>query len=115
MTTTATSPRGDAATVVRQPEAAGLALVRLPIGAMFLWVFFENLGKGLYTPAGYAGLINSEIMLVGSRKARAALRNTAHGSSTYSSRLWQRITSNDPAGTSSRPARRRRVSAQSSP
>src|SRR3981189_2830884 len=25
---------------------------------MFLWVFFENLGKGLYTPAGYAGLIN---------------------------------------------------------
>ena len=28
---------------------------------MFLWVFFENLGKGLYTPAGYAGLINSLI------------------------------------------------------
>jgi hypothetical protein len=28
------------------------------IGAMFVWVFFENLGKGLYTPAGYAGLIN---------------------------------------------------------
>jgi uncharacterized membrane protein YphA (DoxX/SURF4 family) len=25
---------------------------------MFLWVFFENLGKGLYTSAGYAGLIN---------------------------------------------------------
>jgi uncharacterized membrane protein YphA (DoxX/SURF4 family) len=25
---------------------------------MFLWVFFENLGKGLYTPAGYANLIN---------------------------------------------------------
>ena len=24
---------------------------------MLLWVFFENLGKGLYTPAGYAGLI----------------------------------------------------------
>jgi uncharacterized membrane protein YphA (DoxX/SURF4 family) len=38
--------------------ANGLALVRLTIGAMFLWVFFENLGKGLYTPAGYAGLIN---------------------------------------------------------
>jgi hypothetical protein len=32
--------------------------VRLTIGAMFVWVFFENLGKGLYTPAGYAGLIN---------------------------------------------------------
>ncbi len=37
--------------------ANGLAIVRVTIGAMFLWVFFENLGKGLYTPAGYAGLI----------------------------------------------------------
>jgi len=36
----------------------GLAMVRLTIGAMFVWVFFENLGKGLYTPGGYAGLIN---------------------------------------------------------
>ena len=36
----------------------GLALVRLTIGAMLVWVFFENLRKGLYTPAGYAGLIN---------------------------------------------------------
>jgi uncharacterized membrane protein YphA (DoxX/SURF4 family) len=25
---------------------------------MFVWVFFENMGKGLYTPAGYAGLIS---------------------------------------------------------
>ena len=42
-----------------QPNATnGLALVRLTIGAMFIWVFFENLGKGAYTPAGYAGLIN---------------------------------------------------------
>jgi len=42
-----------------QPHAAdGLALVRLTIGAMFVWAFFENLGKGAYTPAGYAGLIN---------------------------------------------------------
>ena len=38
--------------------ASGLAIVRLTVGAMFLWVFFENLGKGLYRPAGYAGLIN---------------------------------------------------------
>jgi uncharacterized membrane protein YphA (DoxX/SURF4 family) len=46
-------------TVTNQPQAAkGLAIVRLTIGAMFVWVFFENLGKGLYTPAGYAGLIN---------------------------------------------------------
>jgi uncharacterized membrane protein YphA (DoxX/SURF4 family) len=41
------------------PQApAGLAIVRLTIGAMFVWVFFENLAKGLYTAAGYAGLIN---------------------------------------------------------
>jgi len=38
--------------------ANGLAVVRVTIGAMFVWVFFENLGKGLYTPVGYAGLIN---------------------------------------------------------
>ena len=37
---------------------SGLAIVRLTIGSMFVWVFFENLGKGLYSPAGYAGLIN---------------------------------------------------------
>jgi len=44
---------------VSQPPAAnGLAMVRLTIGAMFVWVFFENLGKGLYTPAGYTNLIN---------------------------------------------------------
>src|ERR1700686_2890866 len=59
MTTNATSPRSDATTVAHQPQAAnGLAIVRVTIGAMLVWVFFENLGKGLYTPAGYAGLIN---------------------------------------------------------
>lgn len=49
----------DEASVAGRLDAGiGLALVRLTIGAMFVWVFFENLGKGLYTPAGYAGLIN---------------------------------------------------------
>lgn len=43
-------------------SANGLALVRLTIGAMFVWVFFENLGKGLYTPGGYAGLIHYYIL-----------------------------------------------------
>lgn len=38
--------------------ANGLALVRLTIGTLFVSVFFENLRKGLYTSAGYAGLIN---------------------------------------------------------
>jgi uncharacterized membrane protein YphA (DoxX/SURF4 family) len=40
------------------PAANGLALVRVTIGALFVWVFFENLGKGLYTPKGYASLIS---------------------------------------------------------
>jgi uncharacterized membrane protein YphA (DoxX/SURF4 family) len=59
MTAIASSARGDATIVARRPQAAnGLAIVRLTIGAMFVWVFFENLGKGLYTPAGYAQLIH---------------------------------------------------------
>src|ERR1700687_1075881 len=58
MTTIANSPRSDVTTVAPSQAANGLAIVRLTIGAMFVWVFFENLGKGLYTPAGYAGLIN---------------------------------------------------------
>ena len=59
MTTTTTSPRSDVTTVTQPQAACGLAIVRVTIGAMLVWVFFENLGKGLYTPAGYAGLINS--------------------------------------------------------
>jgi uncharacterized membrane protein YphA (DoxX/SURF4 family) len=59
MTTNATSPRSDVTTTAHQPQAAnGRAIVRVTIGAMLVWVFFENLKKGLYTPAGYAGLIN---------------------------------------------------------
>ena len=41
----------------------GLAIARFTIGAMFVWVFFENLGKGLYSSAGYAGLINYYIKM----------------------------------------------------
>jgi uncharacterized membrane protein YphA (DoxX/SURF4 family) len=37
--------------------AVVLAILRVVLGVLFVWVFFENLGKGLYTPAGYAGLI----------------------------------------------------------
>ncbi|HJZ97335.1 MAG TPA: TQO small subunit DoxD [Candidatus Solibacter sp.] len=59
MTTNITQGQNASAGVAGQPYAAnGLALVRLTIGAMFVWVFFENLGKGLYTSAGYSGLIN---------------------------------------------------------
>jgi uncharacterized membrane protein YphA (DoxX/SURF4 family) len=59
MTTNVNQVQNATVSFVGQPQAArGLALVRLTIGAMFVWVFFENLGKRLYTPAGYAGLIN---------------------------------------------------------
>jgi len=55
MTTTAPASQN----VAGQSHATiGLALVRMTIGAMLVWVFFENLGKGLYTPVGYANLIN---------------------------------------------------------
>ena len=57
--TSTTQPQGNTPQADIQPSARfGLAIVRLTIGTMFIWVFFENLGKGLYTPSGYAGLIN---------------------------------------------------------
>jgi uncharacterized membrane protein YphA (DoxX/SURF4 family) len=63
MATNTSRPQEKTSHVADQPQArVGLALVRLTLGAMFVWVFFENLGKGLYTPAGYAGLINFYIM-----------------------------------------------------
>jgi uncharacterized membrane protein YphA (DoxX/SURF4 family) len=56
--TIAALTRSDLASA-HQPQAAnGLAIVRVTIGAMLVWVFFENLGKGLYSPSGYANLIN---------------------------------------------------------
>ena len=62
MTTRATSLRSEVSSVAYQPQAAtGLAIVRIAIGALFVSVFFENLGKGLYTPSGYAALINHYI------------------------------------------------------
>jgi len=54
--------RNDVSNGADQPQAAyGLAIVRVTIGAMFVWVFFENLGKGLYNPPGYAELVNHYI------------------------------------------------------
>ena len=54
--TTNTNPSFE---VTNQREAPmGLALVRVTVGVMLVWVFFENLLKGAYTPSGYAGVIN---------------------------------------------------------
>src|SRR5947209_3392018 len=59
MTATPTAvPSALSSSAHRTQPATALAMVRLIIGAMFVSVFFENLGKGLYRPAGYAGLIN---------------------------------------------------------
>ena len=64
MTTNATQVPNATGNFAGQPDAAkGLALVRITIGAMFVWVFFENLGKGGYTSAGYAGVINYYIKM----------------------------------------------------
>jgi uncharacterized membrane protein YphA (DoxX/SURF4 family) len=59
--------------------ANGLALVRVTIGAEFVWVFFENLGKGLYTPAGYAGLIHYYIKASHSPAAWKAMTEISLG------------------------------------
>jgi uncharacterized membrane protein YphA (DoxX/SURF4 family) len=62
MIATTTQLQDSTPQVANQPHARmGLALVRLTIGAMFVWVFFENLGKDLYKPSNYAGLINGYI------------------------------------------------------
>ena len=37
--------------------AIALTLLRVTLAALFIWVFFENRGKNLYTADGYAGLI----------------------------------------------------------
>ena len=58
-------------------SASGLALVRVTIGAMFVWVFFENMGKGLYTPAGYSGLISYYIKSSHSPAAWKAVMSVA--------------------------------------
>lgn len=39
-----------------------LALLRATLGVLFVWVFFENLGKGFYSPSGYNELISHYIL-----------------------------------------------------
>jgi uncharacterized membrane protein YphA (DoxX/SURF4 family) len=39
-------------------ERRALAVLRVALGTLFIWVFFENLGKGAYTPTGYKGVID---------------------------------------------------------
>ena len=62
MITTTVQLKDTSPTVLNQPNARmGLALMRLTIGTLFVWVFVENLAKGLYTATGYANLIHDYI------------------------------------------------------
>jgi uncharacterized membrane protein YphA (DoxX/SURF4 family) len=61
MTTSPTEPANNSQEAPQPHAGIALVIVRLTIGALFVWVFFENLGKGLYTPSGYAGLIHDYI------------------------------------------------------
>jgi hypothetical protein len=62
--TTTTQPLDNCSEATDQLHARiRLALVWLTIGALFVWVFFENLGKGLYKPVYYAGLIQQYMAL----------------------------------------------------
>src|ERR1700730_6357042 len=71
-----------------QPYARfGLAIVRLTLRAMFVGVFFENLGKGLYTPSGYAGLINYYIQHDHAPAIWKAIMATAANQSTRAAPL----------------------------
>jgi uncharacterized membrane protein YphA (DoxX/SURF4 family) len=68
----------------REQQSRALAVLRLALGVMFVWVFFENLGKGAYTPTGYKGVIDyflknghapafwKEIMSMAAANARVA-------------------------------------------
>lgn len=44
--------------VQHERAQVALTILRVALGSLFIWVFFENLGKGLYSPSGYSGLIN---------------------------------------------------------
>ncbi len=47
------STRDNSSTTTASASATtGLAIMRLGLGAMFLYVFFENLSKGLYGKGG---------------------------------------------------------------
>jgi uncharacterized membrane protein YphA (DoxX/SURF4 family) len=61
------------------PAARGLALARLCIGAMFIWVFFENYGKGLYSPGAYQDLIQYYIDQGGAPAIWKSVMATAAG------------------------------------
>ena len=57
MTTSVSTAEEATVSTANRYAGKGLALVRLIIGALFVSVFFENLGKGLYSVGGYVPLL----------------------------------------------------------
>ena len=53
-----TTKDNSSTTTASTSAKTGMAVMRIGLGAMFLYVFFENLRKGLYGKDGYTGLIN---------------------------------------------------------
>ena len=76
--------------------AVVLAILRIMLGVLFVWVFFENLGKGLYTPAGYAGLIE---YYIGSGHAPAVWKSVMSVMASHASVAAPIQGAADPAGT----------------
>ena len=70
-------------------SGVALVILRITLGALFGSTFFENLGKGLYTPEGYASLIHYYIQaghapavwkaVMGSAAAASAIAAPAQG------------------------------------
>jgi uncharacterized membrane protein YphA (DoxX/SURF4 family) len=54
-----------------------LVVMRVALGAMFVWVFFENYGKGAYTAAGYKGVIDYYLKSGHAPAAWKAIMSTA--------------------------------------
>jgi uncharacterized membrane protein YphA (DoxX/SURF4 family) len=63
---------------------AVLVILRLTLGALFGSTFFENLHKGLYTPAGYASLIHYYIQSGHAPQVWKAVMASAAASATVS-------------------------------
>jgi thiosulfate dehydrogenase [quinone] large subunit len=68
-------------------EQRALAVLRIALGAMFIWVFFENLGKGLYSPTGYKGLIDHYVKNGHAPDAWKAIMSTAAANARFAAPL----------------------------
>jgi uncharacterized membrane protein YphA (DoxX/SURF4 family) len=61
-----------------------IVILRITLGALFGSTFFENLRKGLYTPAGYASLIHYYIQYGHSPAIWKAVMGSAAAAATVS-------------------------------